>query len=101
MSVCSHLCRPLVKGLPAAAAHDQEPRVGVPLSQEEEGVPAFAGGPPAVGPVRERGAQVRERQPQEAAGGSAVRGERPGAPALPVNPHALREAPRVGAHSGF
>lgn len=37
-------CLTLVEDLPAAAAHDKEPRVGVPLSEEEEGVPALAGG---------------------------------------------------------
>lgn len=32
-----------VEGLPAAAAHDKEPRVGIPVPEEEERVSAFAG----------------------------------------------------------
>lgn len=34
-----------VEGVPAAAAHDKEPRVGIPVTKKEERVSALAGGP--------------------------------------------------------
>lgn len=47
------LCHPLapVEDLPAAAAHDKEPRVSVPVPEEEERVSALAGGSPESGAV--------------------------------------------------
>lgn len=85
------LCRPLtlVEGLPAAAAHDKEPWVGIPVSEKEERVSALAGSSPESGFVWEWGAQEWEWQPQETAGGSAVWGERLKVTALPICPDSL------------
>lgn len=57
------------------AADDQEPGVGLPVPQEEEGVHAGAGGAAAGGPVREREAEEGERLAEAAAGPGGVRGE--------------------------
>lgn len=95
LSLCFCLCRPLalVEGLPATAAHDKEPRVGIPVSEKEERVSALPGSSPENGVVWEWDAQVWEWQPQETAGGSAEWGERLGVTALPMipyNPHLKR-----------
>ncbi len=89
--VCFCLCRLLapVEVLPEAAAHDKEPRVGIPVSEKEERVSALPGSPPESGVVWERSAQEREWQPQEAAGGPAEWGERLEATALLLLPHSL------------
>lgn len=42
-----------VEGLPAAAAHDKEPRVGIPVPEKEERVPALAGESSENGFIRE------------------------------------------------
>ena len=73
VSLC--LCLTSVKVVPETAAHDKESRVSIPVSEEEERVPAHAGGPPEGGAVRERGAQVWEWQPEETAGRHAVWGK--------------------------
>lgn len=74
---CLGLPLPPVETVPEAAAHDKEPRVSIPITEEEERVSALAGGSAASGIVWEWGAQVWEWQPQETAGGPAEWGERP------------------------
>lgn len=69
-----------VKGLPAAAAYDKEPRVGIAVPKKEERVSALAGGSSANGLIWEWGAQVREWQPQETTRGSIEWGEKPKEP---------------------
>lgn len=48
------------EGSEAAAAHDQEPRVGLSEPQEKEGVPAEPGGAAAGGAAGERASAQRE-----------------------------------------
>lgn len=66
-----------VEGLPAAAAHDKEPGVGIPVPEKEERVSALAGDSSENGFIWERSAQVWEWQPQETTGGSLEWGKKP------------------------
>lgn len=62
------------KAAEAAAAHDQEQRVGLPVPPEEEGVSAGAGGQAAGCAGRQPAAAQGECCPPAAAGGPAGRG---------------------------
>lgn len=55
------------EGLEEAAAYDQEPGVGLPEPQEEEGVPAEPGGAAAGGASGERASAQREPSAASAA----------------------------------
>lgn len=48
------------EGAEAAAEDDKEPGVGLPVEEEEEGVPAEPGGPAQGGPAGERASQEGE-----------------------------------------
>lgn len=52
-----------------AAEDDQEPRVGLPVQEEEEGVPAEPGGPAEGGAAGERSSPAGESGAEGATGG--------------------------------
>lgn len=61
------------EGSEATAEDDKEPRVGLPVEKEEEGVPAEPGGPAQGGPAGERASAEGEPGAEAETGGQ--RGE--------------------------